>query len=117
MSETSKYELGGFSDVNVDSVDLLKFPKIKDVRYSKVTMEAGDCIFVPGGRWLLHMTGADTRGVLGLYTPLSGVILCNLAWLILCNLAWSVYACFVHLACNHSKFWYSCSQVNKASIH
>ncbi|KAK3714402.1 hypothetical protein QZH41_020654, partial [Actinostola sp. cb2023] len=51
MSEDSKYELGGFSVVDVDSVDLLEFPKIRDVRYSKVTMNKGDCIFVPGGTW------------------------------------------------------------------
>ncbi|XP_031551013.1 uncharacterized protein LOC116288376 [Actinia tenebrosa] len=51
MSEDSRFELGGYSYIDVDAVDLMKYPKIKDVRYSKVTMEAGDCIFVPGGLW------------------------------------------------------------------
>lgn len=54
MSEDSRFELGGYSYVDVDAVDLLKYPKIKDVRYSKVTMKAGDCIFVPGGKLLCY---------------------------------------------------------------
>ena len=51
VSEESTHELGGFSIVDVDSVNLLEFPKIRNVRYSKVTMEKGDCIFVPGGKY------------------------------------------------------------------
>lgn len=51
MSDDSRFELGGYSLIDVDGVDLLKYPKIKDVRYSKVTLDAGDCIFVPGGRF------------------------------------------------------------------
>ena len=49
MSDDSKYEWGGYSEINVDSVDLEVFPKIKDVHYSKVTLNKGDCIFMPGG--------------------------------------------------------------------
>lgn len=52
MSDDSRYELGGYSIVDVDSVDLLEFPKIRDVRYSKVTMNKGDCIFMPGGKFV-----------------------------------------------------------------
>ena len=49
MSDDSKFEWGGYSDINIDSIDLEVFPKIKDVHYSKVTMNKGDCIFMPGG--------------------------------------------------------------------
>lgn len=51
MSEDSKFEWGGYSEIDADSVDLDMFPKIKDVHYSKVTMNKGDCIFMPGGYW------------------------------------------------------------------
>lgn len=52
MSDDSKYEWGGYSEIDIDSVDLDEFPKIKDVHYSKVRMNKGDCIFMPGGkRW------------------------------------------------------------------
>ena len=52
MSDDSKYEWGGYSEIDIDSVDLDEFPKIKDVHYSKVKMNKGDCIFMPGGkRW------------------------------------------------------------------
>ncbi|KAL9958610.1 hypothetical protein ACROYT_G035650 [Oculina patagonica] len=51
MSDDSKFEWGGYSEINVDSIDLEEFPKIKDVHYSKVTMNKGDCIFMPGGYW------------------------------------------------------------------
>ncbi|EDO48553.1 predicted protein [Nematostella vectensis] len=50
-SEESSKELGGFSIVDVNAVDLEKFPSISDVKYSRITMNKGDCIFVPGGIW------------------------------------------------------------------
>lgn len=49
MSEDSAFEWGGYSEINVDSVDLELFPLITEVHYSKVTMNKGDCIFMPGG--------------------------------------------------------------------
>ncbi|XP_066295392.1 uncharacterized protein [Branchiostoma lanceolatum] len=49
FAEESRYEWGGFSEVDVDRVDLLEFPKIQDVRFARITMDKGDCIFVPGG--------------------------------------------------------------------
>ncbi|XP_019615833.1 PREDICTED: uncharacterized protein LOC109463450 [Branchiostoma belcheri] len=49
FAEDSRYEWGGYSEINVDSVDLLQFPKIRDVRFARITMDKGDCIFVPGG--------------------------------------------------------------------
>ena len=53
MSEDSQNEWGGFSVVNVDAVDLEIFPKIRDVHYSKITLNKGDCLFVPGGMYIL----------------------------------------------------------------
>jgi hypothetical protein len=36
-----------FSRVDQEKVDLVKYPKIKQVRYRKAVMEAGDCMFLP----------------------------------------------------------------------
>lgn len=49
MSDESEFEWGGYSEINADSVDLKIFPRIKEVQFSKVTMNKGDCIFMPGG--------------------------------------------------------------------
>ncbi len=40
-----EYEIGGFSSIEVNAVDLIKYPKIKDVPWSFVTVNAGDCLF------------------------------------------------------------------------
>ena len=45
----SKWEMGGMSLVEPKRVDLEKYPKFADVRYSFVTINAGDCVYVPGG--------------------------------------------------------------------
>ena len=42
-----EYEIGGYSVIGVDAVDLIKYSKIKDVPWSFVTINAGDCLFVP----------------------------------------------------------------------
>ena len=39
--------VGGFSRVNVLKVDLLKYPKVAEVPWSFVTVNAGDCLFLP----------------------------------------------------------------------
>lgn len=49
MSEDSEFEWGGISDVDVDNIDLKLFPKIADVKYSKLRLNKGDCIFMPSG--------------------------------------------------------------------
>ncbi|XP_070570097.1 bifunctional peptidase and (3S)-lysyl hydroxylase Jmjd7-like [Ptychodera flava] len=49
LSRDSLQEFGGYSEVNIDTVDLTKFPKIKDVKFSHVTMNKGDCIYMPSG--------------------------------------------------------------------
>ena len=55
MSDDSAFEWGGYSEIDVDSVDLELFPLIKEVHYSKVTMNKGDCFFMPGGELKLSI--------------------------------------------------------------
>lgn len=40
-------EIGGFSDVNSEEVDLIRYPKVKNVEWSNITVYAGDCLFLP----------------------------------------------------------------------
>ncbi|RDD43630.1 Lysine-specific demethylase 8 [Trichoplax sp. H2] len=40
-------ELGHYSSVDVDRVDLNKFPVLADVQYLKAHMEPGDCLYIP----------------------------------------------------------------------
>ena len=49
QSEESRFEYGGFSEIDVDHVDLEEFPMIPDVKYSKIAMDKGDCLFMPQG--------------------------------------------------------------------
>jgi hypothetical protein len=48
-----EYEIGGYSLIDVDSVDLIKYPKVKDVPWSFVTVNAGDCLFVPKSKFFI----------------------------------------------------------------
>lgn len=41
---------GGYSSLDVDAVDYTKFPDLSKVRYAKVDMTAGDCLYIPY-RW------------------------------------------------------------------
>ena len=43
---------GAFSTVDVDSVDMYKFPGLQTIPYYKVLMEPGDCLFIPS-RWVV----------------------------------------------------------------
>ena len=47
---SSKWEMGGLSPINVDDVDLQEYPRFSSVKYGLTKIEAGDCIFVPGGK-------------------------------------------------------------------
>lgn len=38
---------GAFSSVDVDKVDMYKFPGLQTIPYYKVLMEPGDCLFIP----------------------------------------------------------------------
>ncbi|XP_070570099.1 uncharacterized protein [Ptychodera flava] len=57
LSRDSKREFGGHAMIDVDAVDLRKFPKIKDVKYSHVTMNKGDCMYIPSGH--LHQVRSN----------------------------------------------------------
>ena len=56
-----EYEIGGFSSIEVDAVDLIKYPKIKDVPWSFVTVNAGDCLFLPKSKLLTKLMSARLR--------------------------------------------------------
>ena len=43
------YEFGGYSDIEVDNVDLKKYPKMRNVEYARVILDKGDCIYMPSG--------------------------------------------------------------------
>ena len=42
-----EYEIGGYSLLDVQSVDLIKHPEVQNVPWSFVTVNAGDCLFLP----------------------------------------------------------------------
>ncbi len=49
ISEDSMYEFGGYSDIDVDDVDLKKYPQMRNVEYARVILDKGDCIYMPSG--------------------------------------------------------------------
>lgn len=42
---------GSHSDIDVDSVDLRKYPKLAEVEFYHINMTAGDCLYIPH-RWI-----------------------------------------------------------------
>ena len=38
---------GGFATLDVESVNLIKYPKFKDVRWKHANMTPGDCLYLP----------------------------------------------------------------------
>ena len=38
---------GGFATLDVESVNLIKYPKFKEVKWQYANMTAGDCLFLP----------------------------------------------------------------------
>ena len=38
---------GGFATLDVESVNLIKYPKFKDVRWQHANMTPGDCLYLP----------------------------------------------------------------------
>lgn len=38
---------GAYSDIDVESLDMELHPKLKDVQWFNITLEKGDCIFIP----------------------------------------------------------------------
>ncbi|XP_070561109.1 uncharacterized protein [Ptychodera flava] len=44
----SEREIGGYSTINATKVDLLNQPMVRYVRWANLTINAGDCLFLPG---------------------------------------------------------------------
>ncbi|CAB3977741.1 Hypothetical predicted protein [Paramuricea clavata] len=53
---------GSFSKVDVDKVDLQKYPGLADVPWYKANMEAGDCLFIPY-RWFHQVRSYGPRNL------------------------------------------------------
>ena len=52
---------GAYSSVDVENVDVNKYPGFKDMQFYNVTMEAGDCLYIP---WLwFHHVNSIGRSV------------------------------------------------------
>ncbi|KAI8507973.1 hypothetical protein Bbelb_142130 [Branchiostoma belcheri] len=54
------HEEGSFSGVDVEKVDLYKYPGLKDVPWYNATMEAGDCLFIPY-KWFHHVSSTASE--------------------------------------------------------
>lgn len=66
--------VGGFSRINVQSVDLLKYPKVSEVPWSFVTINAGDCLFLPKSYYhQVTSYGTQNIAVALLFSRLDGV--------------------------------------------
>merc|ERR1712050_450781 len=48
--------------IDVDAVDLIKFPGWRDVKWSYVDLEPGDCVFIPF-QWYHQVTAAPGRSI------------------------------------------------------
>ncbi|KAG1698312.1 JmjC domain-containing protein 5 [Nymphon striatum] len=53
---------GGHSGVNVESVNMHKYPEFLDVPWYNVTMETGDCLFIPY-LWSHNVRSSNTRNL------------------------------------------------------
>lgn len=66
--------VGGFSRINVLKVDLLKYPKVAEVPWSFVTVNAGDCLFLPKSYYhQVSSYGSNNLAVALLFSRLDGV--------------------------------------------
>ncbi|KAJ8317858.1 hypothetical protein KUTeg_002949 [Tegillarca granosa] len=45
---------GSYSDLDVDSVDMYKFPNLKDIPWYQVNLTKGDCLYIPY-KWYHHV--------------------------------------------------------------
>ncbi|XP_013411943.1 jmjC domain-containing protein 5 [Lingula anatina] len=55
-------EDGGYSSVDVEKVDMEKFPSFRNIPWSEVTMDKGDCLFIPTG-WYHHVSSTGPRNL------------------------------------------------------
>ena len=47
MEQDGWHEDGSYSDIDVDKVDLIKYPGLRNIPWWKGTMEKGDCLYIP----------------------------------------------------------------------
>lgn len=52
MAQEAKSEVGGFSTINVDKVNVEKYPDFKKVHYNHANLSPGDCLYLPYGKIL-----------------------------------------------------------------
>ncbi|XP_012945425.1 uncharacterized protein LOC101845590 [Aplysia californica] len=53
---------GGYSTVDVDSVDMKLFPNFQNIPWHEVSLNKGDCVFIPRG-WYHQVTSSNWRHV------------------------------------------------------
>lgn len=53
---------GGYSMVDVESVDMTKFPQLQNVPYNRITISKGDCIFIPF-KWFHYVDSKPGRNM------------------------------------------------------
>ncbi|KAL5257488.1 hypothetical protein ACHWQZ_G012433 [Mnemiopsis leidyi] len=51
---------GAYSSVDVENVDVNKYPGFKDMQFYNVTMEAGDCLYIPW-LWFHHVNSIGSN--------------------------------------------------------
>ena len=47
MEDSGWMKDGQYSKVDVEKVDLLKFPKLRDLPWYEIKLHKGDCVFIP----------------------------------------------------------------------
>ena len=62
MATEDPREIGGFSLVNVEAIDLERWPSFADVPWTRATIRAGDCIYLPWGYLHQVRSRADETG-------------------------------------------------------
>ncbi|XP_062602952.1 bifunctional peptidase and arginyl-hydroxylase JMJD5-like [Saccostrea cucullata] len=53
---------GAFSNVDVESVDMFKFPQLQNIPYNRITINKGDCLFIPY-KWLHYVDSKPGRNL------------------------------------------------------
>ncbi|XP_062621138.1 uncharacterized protein LOC134282757, partial [Saccostrea cucullata] len=53
---------GEFSAVDVESVDMFKFPQLQIIPYTRITINKGDCLFIPY-KWLHYVDSKPGRNL------------------------------------------------------
>uniref|UniRef100_F6Z3G2 JmjC domain-containing protein n=2 Tax=Ciona intestinalis TaxID=7719 RepID=F6Z3G2_CIOIN len=66
--------IGGFSDVNVDAVDLIKHKDFAKIPWSNITIYAGDCLYLPKSYYhQVYSEGTNNLAVSILFSRMDGL--------------------------------------------